>query len=108
MRSARMSLAIFAITGLVWLAGCGDGDVASPPPRTPTPPMGQPQRGPAAKVEDALGSRPRLESPRPFEPPAPQTWKGQGGITVWLLERHTLPLVSVTLSIPVGSARDPE
>ena len=30
------------------------------------------------------------------------------GIQVWLLERHTLPVVSVTLAVPHGSARDPE
>ena len=29
-------------------------------------------------------------------------------MTVWLLERHTLPLVSVSLSIPYGSASDPK
>jgi predicted Zn-dependent peptidase len=30
------------------------------------------------------------------------------GLTVWLLERHTLPVVSMTLTVPTGASSDPK
>lgn len=98
-----------ALLGFGTLAGCGEGEYTAPPPLTPTALVTRPATPlPSAGAQDPLGAKPRLGSPKPFEPPVPQIFKGQGGMTVWLLERHSLPMVSVTLSIPVGSARDPE
>jgi zinc protease len=87
----------------VSLAACGE---SVPPPVTPTPPATPPE--PTAQAVDALGQRPALEAPQVFTPPAPEVFKTANGITVWLLERHTLPMVSVSLSIPYGAASDPK
>jgi predicted Zn-dependent peptidase len=32
----------------------------------------------------------------------------KNGVTVWLLERHTLPYVAITLTVPSGSSSDPK
>src|SRR6185436_19671888 len=40
--------------------------------------------------------------------PTPQVFKAANGMTVWLIERHALPLVSATVMIPVGSSADPK
>jgi zinc protease len=37
----------------------------------------------------------------------PETYELAGGLRVWLLERHTLPLVAVHLVVPAGGASDP-
>jgi predicted Zn-dependent peptidase len=56
---------------------------------------------------DALGPRPALEPSRPFTPPSPEVFRTANGVTVWLLERHTLPLVAVTLALQSGASADP-
>jgi predicted Zn-dependent peptidase len=45
--------------------------------------------------------------PAPFLPPAPSVFGGPNGITVWLLERHQLPIVSCDLTVPYGASSDP-
>jgi predicted Zn-dependent peptidase len=52
-------------------------------------------------------AKPALGPPKSFTPAAPEVLKAAGGMTVWLAERHSLPLVAVTISIPKGSAADP-
>jgi predicted Zn-dependent peptidase len=42
-----------------------------------------------------------------FVPPAPQVLEGPGKSKVWLLERHGLPLVTVAIVVPYGSASEP-
>jgi predicted Zn-dependent peptidase len=99
-----MRVATVACAALVAavLAGCEEN---VPPPVVPAPPLPQS----AAPVADAIPpAKPELPPPGPFEPPAPAVYKAANGMTVWLLERHALPMVSVTLALPYGSASDPE
>jgi predicted Zn-dependent peptidase len=83
------------------LAGCEEN---LPPPITPPTPTAEP----TAEAVDPVGQKPALPAPKPFEPPAPVAFKAANGMTVWLVERHALPMVSATLSIPYGSASDPK
>ncbi|APR86780.1 peptidase, M16 family protein [Minicystis rosea] len=100
MRTSKM-LSITALCGLA-LTAC-EGNV--PPPEVPTPPP--PTAAPVAA--DPIGTaKPELPAPKAFEPPAPVVYKAANGMNVWLLERHTLPMVSVTLALPYGSASDPQ
>ncbi len=87
------------------LLACGGGEVTRPP--------SGPQPMPAASVSptpaaDPLGARPELGDPQAFVPPSPTPYKRANGMTVWLLERHTLPVVSMQLVVPAGAAHDPE
>lgn len=92
-----------SITGLALacLAGCEEN---LPPPVVPTVPTAEP----AAPAEPIGSARPELQAPKAFEPPTPVVFKTANGMNVWLLERHTLPMVSVTLALPHGSASDPK
>lgn len=84
----------------VALVACGGGA----PPAAPEP--ARPEQRPAAEA-DPLGPRPEPETPPPFVPPVPTVYKRPNGMVVWLLERHNLPLVSLEIVVPAGSARDP-
>ena len=100
---ARLLAALFA--GASLLSGCEEN---LPPPALPTPPA--PTTTPAPKPSaspDALGPKPTLAPPGVFTPPAPQMFTTANGMTVWLLERRGLPLVAVSLAIPIGAAADP-
>jgi zinc protease len=57
--------------------------------------------------DDKLGQRPALGTPVPYKSVTPDRYTSAQGITVWLLERPALPIVSMTLITPVGSADDP-
>jgi predicted Zn-dependent peptidase len=59
-----------------------------------------------ATAED-FGDKPQLSAPRPYKAPAPDVYKTPHGTKVWLLERSSLPMVSLTLSLPRGSTEDP-
>ena len=101
---ARLFAVLFA--GASLLAGCEEN---LPPPALPTTPA--PTATPAPKpvaVPDTLGPKPTLAPPATFTPPAPQMFATANGMTVWLLERRALPLVSVSLAIPIGAAADPK
>jgi zinc protease len=87
------------------LVACGGND--TPPPVAPQPPPVPSVAPPAAPV-DPLGPRPTLPPPPPFVPPVPVTYTRPNGMTVWLLERHTLPIVSIQVVVPAGAASDPE
>jgi predicted Zn-dependent peptidase len=63
---------------------------------------------PPAPPADPLGPRPEVPIPAPFTPPTPAVYTRPNGMTVWLVERHALPVVSVDVSIPYGSASDPK
>lgn len=83
-------------------------DPAELPPPVAPPPMPPPASVVAsAEPSDVLGARPTLAAPKPFEPPAPQIFKAANGMTVWLVERHTLPIVSASIVITSGAALDP-
>ncbi len=83
------------------LAACED-QANAPPPVVPTPPA------PTVASNDPLGARPELAAAKPFDPPAPVVFKAPNGMNVWLFERHTLPVVSISVAISSGSASDPK
>lgn len=85
------------------LAACGGGE--APPPVAPRPPPAAP--APPPPPVDPMGARPPLPPPPPFVPPVPLAYTRPNGMTVWLLERHALPIVSVQVVVPAGAATDP-
>jgi predicted Zn-dependent peptidase len=97
--------AIVTLPLLTALVGCGSTLPSALPPE-PVPPPPPPVV--AAPPPDPLAVKPALLEPKPFAPATPEVFTTKGGITVWLVERHSLPLVSVTLTVPVGSADDPK
>ena len=60
---------------------------------------------PEAPVVD-LSTPPTVASAADFEPPTPAEFTLSNGLRVWLVEQPGLPLVSLRLVIPGGSARD--
>jgi len=60
---------------------------------------------PEAPVVD-LSTPPSVAAAADFEPPAPTETQLSNGLKVWLLERPGLPLVSLRLVVPGGSAQD--
>ena len=60
---------------------------------------------PEAPVVD-LSTPPTVASAADFEPPSPVEFTLSTGLKVWLVERPGLPLVSLRLVVPGGSARD--
>lgn len=103
-------LAIF-LAATVALAGCDFGVRLSGEPAAPAVGSGgkpgQVGSAAVAKADDALGPKPQMGTPKAFAPAAPQVFQGPNGITVWLVERPSLPLVTATFVVPYGSASDP-
>jgi predicted Zn-dependent peptidase len=93
------------------LAACGPAaeenpqvrPVAPPPPTVSAPPPPPPQPPP-----DPLGDKPEPGEPPLFTPPVPAVHKHASGVNVWLVERHELPIVAVTLVVPYGASSDPK
>ncbi len=85
------------------LAACQAG----PPPRVadraslPVPALAPP-------VVDPLGPMPVVGAAPPYVPPIPEVFTAKNGVTVWLLERHTLPYVALTVAVPTGASSDPK
>jgi len=106
--SSRRPLAPVAPLAVLVLAlGAVACTPEAPPPklaeRVPLPAVAPPEPPP-----DPLGPMP-ITSPAPlFVPPQPEVFTAKNGVTVWLLERHSLPYVSVTLTVPSGSSSDPK
>ena len=90
-----MNRAICLVLGCL-LSGCGSPKGATIPAAAK-----------AAAPDDPLGGKPEVTMPPPFTPPAPVVYTSANGMTVWLLERHELPIIALTLAIPTGSASDP-
>ncbi|WP_437817445.1 insulinase family protein [Sorangium sp. So ce1078] len=101
---ARNAGAMIALVAAA--VGCEPKAPAQSPARAeaprPTPPAT------AAQPADPIGPKPELPKPQPFTPPAPVVLDGPNGAKVWLLERHTLPIVSVSVAVASGSADDPK
>ncbi|HEX8114189.1 MAG TPA: insulinase family protein, partial [Kofleriaceae bacterium] len=79
-----------------------------------SPPAAEPVTGPVAKPQalvfpdEAFRARPPVAgAPRPFRLPPVQVFTLASGIQVYLVEQHTLPLVSMDLSFDGGAAVDP-
>lgn len=92
MTSSRLALA-----SAVALAACTPKE---------TPPK-QPEIPAVNVVTDPLAERPTLGAPVPFKPVEPEVFVTAEGLTVWLVKRPALPLVSLALMVPTGSADDP-
>lgn len=88
-------------------SACEEPVVVPPKPPIVEPPA-TPSATPVATNADPLGDKPQLSPPKAFEPEAPAQFKLPNGATVWLFERHSLPMVSVTIALPSGSAADPK
>jgi predicted Zn-dependent peptidase len=105
-RSRTISAPLLSGLLLGLVAGCGG---ESPPPVTPPLTVATASASPAAAAPaDPLGPRPDVPTPPPFAPPVPQVFTGTSGITVWLLERHDVPLVACNIDLPSGAASDPK
>ncbi|AUX30467.1 MULTISPECIES: pitrilysin family protein [Sorangium] len=101
---ARNAGALIAL--LAAAVGCEPKAPAQSPARAEAPQKAPPAA--AAQPADPLGPKPELPKPEPFTPPAPVVLDGPNGIKVWLLERHTLPIVAVSVAVASGSADDPK
>jgi zinc protease len=97
MRSAIVIASVLA------LGACGGGESAV----APKAPVDAGAPPPVTTAADPLGARPPLPPPPPFVPPTPVAYTRPNGMTVWLLERHALPIVSIQVVVPAGAASDP-
>lgn len=105
---ARFPLIAALVAGTSLVAGCEEN---LPPPALPTTPALTATAAPPAPppaAPDTLGPKPALAPAAAFTPPAPQVFTAANGLTVWLLERRAVPLVSVSVTIPTGAAADPK
>ena len=87
--------------------GCGGSSPSPAPAPRPVAPVATVTQ-PTASPADPLGPKPEVLLPSPYIPPAPIVYTSANGLTVWLVERHALPVVSFTMVIPNGSANDPK
>lgn len=85
----------------------------TPPPTPPPAPEPAPVTQSAQPQELTFpdepfrAEQPKAGPPRPFRLPKVQTFKLKSGITVYLVEQHTLPIVSLDLTFDGGSISDP-
>ena len=95
----------FVSLSLALLAGCGAAPepILVPPPPATSAPLPVPNAAPG----DAIGERPTVAAPAAFVPAVPVVLEGPGGSKIWLVERHSLPLVSIAIASSVGGAADP-
>lgn len=105
----RAAPGLLALAMLGALGACGDG---APPPALPRPVASAPATVPtptpsASAAPDPLGGKPALPAPPPYTPPVPVAYERANGMTVWLVERHALPIVSMQIVVPAGASRDP-
>lgn len=86
----------YSLTLLFLALGCAPKPVAPPP---------------VAAVEapppDPLATRPQIGAPATFTPPSPEVGALSNRAGLWVINRPALPLVSVVLHVPGGSAMDP-
>jgi predicted Zn-dependent peptidase len=99
-------LSSFCVLPLSFLGCTPEKPPALPPPTMAIPSATPPHEAPDAS-EDPLGPRPHVAQKAAFKPDAPKVMPGPNGLTIWLVQRHELPLVAATLVIPHGSASDP-
>ncbi|MDI3287691.1 pitrilysin family protein [Polyangium sp. 15x6] len=107
MRFAKKS-AFLSLAAVAALAACGaepQVQPADPTTKETTPPVAETK--PAAPAVDLLGPKPELPPSRPFTPPTVETFTTKNGLSVWLVEKHGLPLVSAVLVVRGGSSADP-
>ena len=120
-------LALTAAAAAAVLAACGPkaapAPVAIPTPEPAPPPLepatspSPPEPAPVTQTaqpqeltfpdEEFRASQPPAAPPRPFRLPKVQTFALDNGIQVFLVEQHTLPVVSVDLTFDGGAIADP-
>jgi zinc protease len=118
--------ALLALASLAASASCKSAPVAQPaPPPVATTPDPQPQPAPppqentlpvqtaqpqnlAFPEEDFRKAQPAPTAQRPFKLPAVKPFTLKNGIKVFLVEQHTLPIVSMDLNFDGGSVTDPK
>jgi zinc protease len=89
-------------------------DIAAPTDPTPTPTPVPPMTQTAQPQELAFPEEPfRAEQPkpadnRPFNLPKMKPFTLKNGLKVYLVEQHTLPIVSVEINLDGGGASDPD
>jgi zinc protease len=116
------------LLALLLLAACRTAPVApvetTPPPQpqpqsvpapTPTEPTPMPAVSQTAQPqelafpdEEFRRTQPPPTEPRPFKLPAVKPFTLKNGIKVYLVEQHTLPIVSMDLNFDGGSITDPK
>jgi len=106
----RSKTLVVGLAAILATSATSLGCETPPPPATPPLPLSPPapSASTAPAAPDPLGARPVPARPAAYVPPVPKVFSLKNGMTVWLLERHTLPLVSMTLVVPGGSAQDPK
>ncbi len=108
MRTSSLRRAPLVLLALALGSACGPKPLANPPLQ-PAPDASAPTPVATAPVDvDPLGAKPETPAPAPFTPPAPIVYTTPTGLTVWLVERHGLPLVAMTLAVSSGAASDPK
>lgn len=90
------------------VSACGSNPPPAPAAPRPVVPVAAVPQPTATAPADPLGPKPEVLLPPPYIPPAPIVYTSTNGLTVWLVERHGLPVVSFTMVIPNGSANDPK
>jgi zinc protease len=106
--AARAAAGSVAVVVLAALCASSCGGAPSAPVASRSEPLPAAPAAPASSApSDALGPRPVPAGAQAFVPPAPQVLEGPGKSKVWLLERHGLPLVTVAIVVPYGSAAEP-
>jgi zinc protease len=88
-------------------AACGGSQGRVCPRTEPISVAPAPPASSGVPTSDPLGPRPIPAPAEAFVPPAPQVLDGPGKSKIWLLERHRLPLVTVAVVVPYGSATEP-
>lgn len=92
------------VASLMILSGCA---ASSTPPSTPPPPSDEA----AASELDQLPDRSRLPEPSAaprWQAPQPQILRLSNGLVVYHVEDEAVPLATLTLVLPRGSATDPQ
>src|SRR6185436_729872 len=99
---------------LVLTAACA-GPASDTLPPQPQPPVPAAAPAPAVPIAPALAftdepfraKQPPAGEPRDMTAPHLETFKLPHGITAYLVERHNLPVVSLSIGFPGGAAVDP-
>ncbi len=94
------------LAALLSCIACGEEHAPAKAPAPSPLPSGAPAAVASAPPADVLGPRPETPPPPPFLPPAPEVFAGANGMTVWLLERHDVPIVSCDVTVPSGASSD--
>jgi len=98
---------LLGVSALVFVA-CATAPAPSPTAAAATPPATQPAPAMPALQDAEFRLKPPPAGPAVvFRAPVPKVLTLKSGLTVWLLERHDLPLVSLALVVDAGANTNP-